>query len=95
MDEFLKRILEEGNAIKALIPEVLAFHGNKKLTYKQAMALAYANYTKGGDGFWECTSEQDFNEICAKYGGYTKNSLLKEFESYRVHREECFAMFNW
>lgn len=57
----------------------------KALTYSEFIALAKANYNKGGDGYVECWDELMFDEWVRSFGGITKADALKMFE----HSLDC------
>lgn len=40
-----------------------SWSNSKKLTYKEAQRLALAYYNQGGDSFYECWDEKEFNEF--------------------------------
>jgi hypothetical protein len=53
---------------------------NKELTYEELIQFALENYSKGGDGVYECWDRQTFDEYVAEFGPITKKSALKMFK---------------
>ena len=49
------------------------------LTYEQFMALARANYNKGGDGYAECWDDRTFAYWVHEFGPITEASALEMF----------------
>ena len=59
------------------------------LTYDEFIALAKANYNKGGDGYVECWDERTFNYFVENFGVITKASALDAFaQALDEEREE-------
>lgn len=52
----------------------------KALTYKEFMELARTNYTKGGEVFFECWEEYQFNDYVQLFGAITEQDAMKMFE---------------
>lgn len=52
---------------------------DKELTYEEALALAKAYYSQGGDGFIETADKQYFNELIKEFGPQTVKSMKQEF----------------
>lgn len=44
----------------------------RALTYEEFIALAKANYTKGGDGYVECWDDRTFTYFVKEFGPITK-----------------------
>lgn len=53
---------------------------NKKLTYQEFMELARQNYCKGGEVFYECWEEYQFDDYCEEYGGITIKKAFQMFK---------------
>lgn len=51
-----------------------------KLTYTDFMKLSLDYYEKGGDGYFECWDEKQFNEYVAEFGPITKKKALEMFK---------------
>lgn len=52
----------------------------KGLTYNEFMKLSLEYYEKGGDGYYECWDEKQFNEYVAEFGAITKKKALKMYK---------------
>ena len=52
----------------------------KGLTYDEFMKLSLEYYEKGGDGYYECWDEKQFNEYVAEFGTITKRKALKMYK---------------
>ena len=52
----------------------------KGLTYDELMALARANYDKGGDATFECWDKAFYDAYCAEFGPLTKREALMMFK---------------
>lgn len=53
---------------------------NTGLTYNEFMNLALANYTKGGEVFYECWEEYQFNDYVNMFGPVTKRVAMQMFK---------------
>lgn len=51
----------------------------RALTYEEFIALAKANYTKGGDGYVECWDDRTFAYFVKEFGPITRASALDAF----------------
>lgn len=52
----------------------------KSLTYAEFMELARKNYTKGGEVFFECWEEYQFDDYCNMFGAITEKKALQMFK---------------
>ena len=52
---------------------------SKELTYEEALALAKAYYTQGGDGFYETADKGYFDYLVKEFGPQTVKSMKQEF----------------
>lgn len=52
----------------------------RALTYEEFIALAKANYTKGGDGYVECWDDRTFAYYVHEFGPITEASALEMFD---------------
>lgn len=60
-----------------------SWSNNKILTYKEAQSLALAYYNQGGDSFYECWDEKEFNEFIEIEGRpMTVGSMKSMFRMY-------------
>jgi hypothetical protein len=44
------------------------------------MELSLKHYTTGGDGYYECWDERQFNEYVAEFGPITKRKALEMYK---------------
>jgi hypothetical protein len=51
----------------------------KELTYEEAMELAKAYYSQGGDGFYETTEKHQFDDMVKNFGPMTVKKLKQDF----------------
>lgn len=51
----------------------------RALTYEEFIALAKANYTKGGDGYVECWDDRTFTYFVKEFGPITHARALQMF----------------
>ena len=51
----------------------------RALTYEEFIAMAKANYTKGGDGYVECWDDRTFTYFVKEFGPITRASALDAF----------------
>jgi len=51
----------------------------KILNYKEFMELSLQYYNKGGDGYYECWDQQEFDNYVKQFGGITKNKALRMY----------------
>ena len=56
---------------------------NKKLNYQEFMELSKQNYCKGGEVFYECWEEYQFDDYVHQFGPITKERALKIFNIYK------------
>lgn len=60
----------------------------KAMTYEEFMEYSKKYYTRGGDSFYECWDERDFDEYVKNWGGITKSKALAMFrENLDVERD--------
>lgn len=52
----------------------------RALTYEEFIALAKANYIKGGDGYVECWDDRTFTYFVKEFGPITKTQALQMFD---------------
>lgn len=52
----------------------------KALSYSEFMELARQNYTRGGEIFYECWEEYQFNDYVKQFGPITRAGALKMFK---------------
>jgi len=64
----------------------------KPLNYKEFMDLSLKHYTTGGDGYYECWDERQFNEYVAEFGPITKRKAL---EMYKQSQSIEMDMAGW
>lgn len=62
------------------------------LTYGQFMALAQANYNKGGDGYAECWDDRTFAYYVHEFGPVTEAGALEMFDQALDKEREDRAM---
>ena len=62
------------------------------LTYEQFMALARANYNKGGDGYVECWDDRTFAYYVHEFGPITEAGALEMFDTALDEEREERAM---
>ena len=60
----------------------------KIMTYAEMEKLALKHYNRGGDGFYECWDENDFNEYVNEFGPFTMKSALDLFRLYDQERRD-------
>lgn len=58
------------------------------LTYEEFIALAEANYSKGGDVAVECWDKRTFDSYVEMFGAVTKTKAAKMFREWRSEEEE-------
>ena len=51
----------------------------RALIYEEFIALAKANYTKGGDGYVECWDDRTFTYFVKEFGPITKTRARQMF----------------
>lgn len=61
---------------------------DKALTYEGLMALAKANYDKGGDGYFDKWDERVFNYFVENFGVITEATALAAFALAFEHEQE-------
>jgi hypothetical protein len=64
----------------------------KPLNYKEFMDFSLKHYTTGGDGYYECWDERQFNEYVAEFGPITKRKAL---EMYKQSQSIEMDMAGW
>lgn len=65
------------------------------ITYDEFIELAKANYTKGGDSFYECWDERTFNDYVKMFGPVTEKKALQMFEDEAEISAEYEAAARW
>jgi hypothetical protein len=55
---------------------------DKELTYDEAMKLALAYYSQGGDGFYETTEKYQFDDMVDMFGPMTVRQLKSQFRTF-------------
>lgn len=65
------------------------------MTYAEFIELAKANYTKGGDSFYECWEEYQFNDYVKMFGPITKKKALEMFKQNAEIDAEYEAAAKW
>ena len=66
----------------------------KGLTYDQFMEYAKEHYTTGGDAYYECWEEKEFNYYVENFGEITKKKALSMFRleyALQTERENFFS----
>ncbi len=62
---------------------------DKALNYEEFIALAKANYSKGGDGYVECWDDRIFAYFVEEFGSISKERALQMFaEALDEEKEE-------
>lgn len=51
----------------------------KALSYNEFMELALQHYNEGGDGYYECWDQKEFDNYVKQFGAITKSKALKMF----------------
>lgn len=60
----------------------------KALNYQEFIDLSKQNYTKGGDGYYECWDELVFDEYVKMFGKITKDKASQMFkQSYEIYKD--------
>ena len=62
-----------------LVKEAKDWPDDKELTYEEALALAKAYYTQGGDSFYETVEEYQFDEEVRMFGPRTVGQMKRDF----------------
>lgn len=65
------------------------------ITYGRFIELARANYTKGGDSFYECWDERTFNDYVKMFGPVTEKKALNMFKDNAEVEAEYDAAARW
>lgn len=65
------------------------------MTYTEFMKLAKANYTKGGDSYYECWDERTFSDYEEMFGKMTKKRALEMFKDNAGIEAEYEAAAEW
>ena len=65
------------------------------MKYAEFIELAKANYTKGGDSYYECWDERTFNEYEQMFGKITKKVALQMFKDNAEITAEYEAAAEW
>lgn len=65
------------------------------MKYAEFIELAKANYTKGGDSYYECWDEDTFNEYEEMFGKMTKKRALAMFKDNAAVTAEYEAAAEW
>lgn len=53
----------------------------KALSYKEFMEYSFQHYNKGGDGYYECWDQQEFDNYVKQFGEITKSRALKMYKT--------------
>ena len=62
----------------------------KALTYEEFMEYAKAHYNRGGDGFFECWEQSEFDYYVKEFGPITKRKALEMFRiDYEIERDRA------
>ena len=62
----------------------------KGLTYTEVIEYAKQHYNRGGDSFYECWDEAQFNYYVQNFGEITKRKALSMFRlEYDIQRDRC------
>lgn len=77
-DAELTRVLRRGHPY-AVVVALDTEPTPPALTYEEFIALAKANYTKGGDGYVECWDDRTFAYFVKEFGTITKTQALQMF----------------
>ena len=60
----------------------------KGLTYEEFMEYAKQHYTKGGDTFFECWDQKEFDYYVKEFGEITKHKALSMFKlQYSINKD--------
>lgn len=60
----------------------------KALTYNEFMDYAKAHYNKGGDGYYECWGQRQFDDYVELFGPITKRRALDMFRiDYNIQKD--------
>lgn len=65
------------------------------MKYTEFIELAKANYTKGGDSYYECWDERTFNEYEEMFGKITEKEALQMFKENAEIEAEYEAAAEW
>lgn len=65
------------------------------MTYAEFIELAKANYTKGGDSYYECWDEQTFSDYVKMFGPVTKKKAMEMFKDNAEIEAEYEAAAEW
>ena len=60
----------------------------KALSYEELIAFAKENYTKGGDGIYECWDERTYNDYVSEFGNITQTKAREMFRLQYAHEKE-------
>lgn len=58
------------------------------ITYREFLALALENYTKGGDTFYECWEEYQFDDYVKEFGPMTRSDALEMFRLEHIRSQQ-------
>ena len=64
-----------------------------KLTYDELMKLALENYSKGGDGIYECWDEQTYNDYVKEFGPITKTKARQMFKDDKAVYDDMMGWY--
>jgi hypothetical protein len=67
----------------------------KGLSFKEFQKIALENYNNGGDSFYECWEERDFNEYVEEFGPITKTKFMKMIKTQQEVDRELEAARRW
>lgn len=95
-EDVMQRWKDQGGAdarhVRVVPLEMKAEKGeDQPLSFDEFMALAKANYKKGGDAFVECWDQNTYEYWIREFGAFTKVSALQAFELSRgsMKRDEA------
>lgn len=68
----------------------------KALKYKEFIALAEENYSRGGDVAVECWDQRQFDFYVKEFGPMTRTKALRMFKGWKSQEKEQEAViFGW
>ena len=80
--EYHKKMQAKFKVEDALAKEAKSWPDDKELTYEEALALAKAYYTQGGDSFYETTEKYQFDDEVELFGPMTVGQMKRDFGVY-------------
>ena len=67
----------------------------KELTYNEFMELALKNYSKGGDSYYECWEDYQFNDYVKEFGAITEARALEMFSRNYDIEQDVDNFIDW